>query len=116
MSQQNVDLVRRSYELWAARDLDGMLALIDPDVEIRSLLTEAERTSYRGREGFTAWYSELLGVFPDWDPTIEGIRTIDDSVVVRLRVNARAVGSGVPIDQTTWQVVRFNAGRAVRTE
>ena len=113
MSRENVELVRRSYELWAARDLEGMLAMMDPEVELRSLLTEAERTSYRGHRGVAEWYAALLGVFPDWDPKIERIRAIDDAVVLKVHVSASAAGSGAPVDQTTWQAFRFREGKVV---
>jgi ketosteroid isomerase-like protein len=111
--RENVELVRRSYELWAARDLEGMLAITDPEVELRSLLTEAERTSYRGHEGVAEWYATLLGVFPDWSGKIESIRATDDAVVVKVRVNASAAGTGAPVDQTTWQAFRFREGKVV---
>jgi ketosteroid isomerase-like protein len=113
MSQENIDLVRRSYELWAARDLDGLLELTDPDVEIHSLLTEAETTSYRGHQGVREWFEALLGVFPDWNGKIEGIRATGDAVVMEVQVDARAVGSGAPVDQTTWQAARIRAGKLV---
>jgi ketosteroid isomerase-like protein len=113
MSRENVELVRRSYELWAARDLDGMLALFDPKVELRSLLTEAERTTYRGHRGAAEWYAAVLGVFPDWDPKIESIRATDEAVVLKLHVNATAGGSGAPVDQAMWQAVRVRRGKIV---
>jgi hypothetical protein len=41
-------LVRRAVDAFAARDLDGILAVADPEIELRSLLTEAERSLYHG--------------------------------------------------------------------
>jgi hypothetical protein len=90
-----------------------MLALLDPNVELRSLLTEAERTTYRGHRGAAEWYAAVLGVFPDWDPTIESIRATDDAVVLKLHVNATAAGSGAPVDQATWQAVQVRRGKIV---
>ena len=34
MSQENVELVRSQYELFARRDFQGMLEYVDPGVEI----------------------------------------------------------------------------------
>jgi ketosteroid isomerase-like protein len=113
MSRENEETVRRTYALWAARDLDGILALMDPDVEIRSLLTEAERTSYRGHRGVAEWYGALLGVFPNWDPQIERMQSVGEAVVIKVRVKASAAGSGAPVDESTWQVVRFRDGKVV---
>jgi ketosteroid isomerase-like protein len=33
MSNENAELVRRAYQAYASGDLDGMLALVDPDLE-----------------------------------------------------------------------------------
>jgi len=44
-------LVRRAVDSFMERDLDGILAVADPAIELRSLLTEAERPLYHGHEG-----------------------------------------------------------------
>ena len=33
MSNENAELIRRAYQAYARGDLDGMLALVDPDLE-----------------------------------------------------------------------------------
>ena len=33
MSQENVEIVRRMYEFWSSGDWEGMVELVDPDVE-----------------------------------------------------------------------------------
>ena len=33
MSNENAELIRRAYQAYASGDLDGMLALVDPDLE-----------------------------------------------------------------------------------
>jgi hypothetical protein len=37
------ELVLRAVAAFMARDLDGLLELADPQIKLRSLLTEAER-------------------------------------------------------------------------
>jgi hypothetical protein len=61
-------LVRRAVDAFMERDLDGILAVADPAIELRSLLTEAERPLYHGHDGVKDWFHAVFGVFPDWRP------------------------------------------------
>jgi catechol 2,3-dioxygenase len=62
------EVVARAVGAFMARDLDGILELADPRIELRSLLTEAERPLYHGHDGVRAWFDAVFGVFPDWRP------------------------------------------------
>jgi SnoaL-like protein len=61
-------VVRGAVNAFMARDLDGLLALADREVVLRSLLTEAERPLYHGHEGVREWFHAVFGVFPGWRP------------------------------------------------
>ena len=61
-------LVRRAVEAFMARDLDGILEVADPEIVLRSLLTEPERPLYHGHDGVRDWFENVFGVFPDWKP------------------------------------------------
>jgi ketosteroid isomerase-like protein len=107
-------LVRRAVDAFMARDLDGILAVADPEIELRSLLTEAERPLYRGHEGVRDWFHSVFGVFPDWRP--QPRRACHDengAVVIPLDVTATGAESGVPIDQTYWLGARVQADKIV---
>jgi ketosteroid isomerase-like protein len=107
-------LVRRAVDAFMARDLDGILAVADPEIELRSLLTEAERPLYRGHEGVRDWFHAVFGVFPDWRP--QPRRACHDengAVVIPLDVTATGAESGVPIDQTYWLGARVQADKIV---
>ena len=67
-------VVRRAFDAYNRRDMDSLLALLDPEVEVRSLMTEAERSTYRGHEGVREWFEAVLDVFPDWRPAIQHAR------------------------------------------
>jgi hypothetical protein len=62
------EVVLRAVSAFMARDLDGLLALADPQIVLRSLLTEPERPLYHGHEGVREWFDAVFGVFPDWRP------------------------------------------------
>ena len=51
MSHENVALAAAVYQVINRRDLDGFLAMVDPDVEFRSLVAEAEALRAMGEPG-----------------------------------------------------------------
>lgn len=108
----NADIVRRVFDAFRSRDLDALLGLLDPEVEIRSLMTESERPLYRGHDGAQEWLAAVVDVFPDWQPAPGEPRVVGDAgVVTPLMVAATGSASGVPIDQRLWHAARLREGR-----
>jgi ketosteroid isomerase-like protein len=106
------EVVLRAVSAFMARDLDGLLGLADPQIVLRSLLTEPERPLYHGHEGVREWFDAVFGVFPDWRPEPRRPSHDEDgAVVVPLDVTATGAGSGVPIDQTYWLGARVEADK-----
>jgi ketosteroid isomerase-like protein len=106
------ELVRRAVTAFMAQDLDAILALADPEIELRSLLTEAERPLYHGHEGVRDWFHAVFGVFPDWYPEPRPTAYDENgAVVIGLDVTATAAGSGAPVDQTYWLGARVQADK-----
>jgi ketosteroid isomerase-like protein len=104
------EITRRAISAFMARDLDGILAVADPRIQLRSLLTEAERPLYHGHDGVREWFDAVFGVFPDWRPQPRAASYDEDgAVVIPLDVTATGAGSGVPIDQTYWLGARVQA-------
>ncbi|HEX6583070.1 MAG TPA: nuclear transport factor 2 family protein [Thermoleophilaceae bacterium] len=104
------EVARRAVSAFMARDLDGILAVADPRIELRSLLTETERPLYHGHHGVREWFDAVFGVFPDWRPQPRAASyDADGAVVIPLDVTATGAGSGVPIDHTYWLGARVQA-------
>jgi len=107
-------VVRRAVDAFMARDLDGILAVADEQIALRSLLTEAERPLYHGHEGVRDWFSNVFGVFPDWSPRPRAASLDENgSVVVGLDVTATGAGSGAPVDQVYWLGARVEAAKII---
>jgi ketosteroid isomerase-like protein len=68
MSEQNVERIRRAFDAFNRRDLDGFLALIDPEAEFTTRYMEMEGDPYyRGHAGVREWWRTLLAIFPDFN-------------------------------------------------
>jgi ketosteroid isomerase-like protein len=110
MSQENIEVVRESYDAFLARDLDAFLSFMEPDVEFRSLVLEIEG-AYKGHDGIRRWWETVLAVFPDWSPQIEDARDLGDRVLVRVRVEGSGTGSGSALERDFWEVAEILHGR-----
>ena len=110
MAEAMGDLVNRAFEAFNSRDLEGLLTLLHPDVRVRSLMTEAERTDYDGHQGVREWHAAVVDIFPDWRPRPRDVRDLDDAAVVLFDVTATAAASGVRIEQCYWLAAHARDG------
>ena len=113
MSGTNADVVRRMFAAFADRDLDAMLAAIDPDVEF--LPVTANLTTgglpYRGHAGIAQYMEDVAKVWPRLRLYPDEFRELDDAVVVLGRIVAR--GGGMILDRPTGWVIKLRESKIV---
>ena len=112
MSEENVDLTRRAFQAFEDRDLNGLLAILDDDVEAFPILAGMEG-GYRGHDGIRRWWSSLLGTFPDFHAEIRELRDLGDVTFAVLHLQGRGAGSDTPVDAAAWQVTQFRGGKCI---
>jgi ketosteroid isomerase-like protein len=111
MSQENVDLVYRWYDAFRRHDNEACVRDSAPDVEIVSYLLGVEGTVFKGHAGMRRYIDQVFAVFPDWHARVVGTTDHGDTVIAEIRMAGRGAGSGLEIEQTTWQVTRFREGK-----
>jgi ketosteroid isomerase-like protein len=109
MAEENVDLIRRIYDLWSrsesARDL------IAEDVEYVNPSYAVEGGTRRGRKSFAV----VRDTYEDFNIQVERfIDTDGDDVVVLARYTASGSGSGVQLEGEQGYVWTIRDGQAVR--
>jgi len=65
VSEQSVELHRRIYAAFNARDVDALVALCDPSVEIRSVFGAVSGAIYNGHDGVRKWQGDLEEAWGD---------------------------------------------------
>ena len=117
MSQENVEIVRRSLDAYARGDMEEVLSLVDPNGELHSAIVGgAEGNVYRGHEGFRRWNADFLETFEEVRNEWDEFRDLGDRVLVFGHVKARGRGSGVELDSSIAWVVTVRRGKVVRAE
>jgi ketosteroid isomerase-like protein len=109
MSQENVDLVRRTYDAFNRRDLAVIVSGMHPDVELQTTV----ETHY-GHHGVADWIGRADEVFDSLSMTVEEVLDLDDHVVAVIHERAGGKGSGLEIDQHFTHIWTFRDGRVLR--
>jgi hypothetical protein len=63
--EQSVELHRRLYEAFNARDVDALLALCEPSIEVQSAFSAVSGAVYLGHDGVRRWQGDLQEAWGD---------------------------------------------------
>jgi ketosteroid isomerase-like protein len=116
VSQENVDVARRSFDAWNRRDMDSFLALYDEDAVF---LAPANWPDPKPSTGHAAIRKVVEGLREPWDEDrleAEAFLDVGDYVAVPYQWRVRGRDSGIEgnISYTLVHLVR--GGKIVRTE
>ncbi len=114
MSQETVDLARRTFDAIGRQDLDAFLGFMDPAVVAVPRTVAVEGSELRGHDGIRTWWQSIFGAFPDFDAEVIGISDVGDSTISHVRVHGRGEGSATPFEETLWVVYGFRDGKVSR--
>jgi ketosteroid isomerase-like protein len=128
MSQENVDIVRRAYEvnnligrttvefLDPEKVVPDFWAHLAPDVELHERHELPDTRVYRGRTEAKEFFRKTQEVFSEirWEP--QEFMDLGHAVVVETRVFATGRGSEVPAEFGETDVFWFSDGMIVRVQ
>jgi ketosteroid isomerase-like protein len=111
MSQENVEIVRRSFQAFNDRDVDAMLEYWADDVTMRLVggFADIMGAEFRGHEGVRRWVDEWVGNL-GVEAEIEAIHDAGDRVVVIAVAAGAGDASGAPVELRGGQVYSFRDG------
>ena len=117
MSQENVEIVRRGYEQFAATgDFLAINTTVDFVWDMSKFRGWPEQQTYDGVEGARAFHRAWLEAWDDWELEVEAFHDAGDKVVAIVRQRGKSKTSGVPVDMAFGQVWTFRDGKSARME
>jgi ketosteroid isomerase-like protein len=115
VSQENVEILRRSNATFKRRARDAALADFHPDVEWRDLLHAPDTPELiRGIPALRANWDTWEEVFDDFTVEVDEYVDVGDCVLVVTHWRGRGKDSGLAIDLKTVDVYEFADGKIVR--
>jgi ketosteroid isomerase-like protein len=117
MSHQNVEIVRRGYEQFAATgELDADVASPDFVWDMSNFHGWPEKQTYEGVEGARSFLEEWVSAWDDWELEIDALLDAGDRVVALVRQHGRSKAAGMPVDMSFAQVWTVRDGKQARME
>ena len=117
MSQENVEVVRRMFDAFNRGDVDAVIATFDEGCLLEEPREMPDRSSsgIRGHDGIREWMANLRGVAGvRFEP--RSFSAGGDAVVSELAAHGQGQGSGVPVEWTTFAVLRMRNGKITRAQ
>lgn len=114
MSEENVDIVKRSIDAFRDGDLEGVLDIFAPEFEFEpsGRFMDMPRV-YRGREGWIEFWNEFRPVWEDVVIQIERMEDLEDRVLTLGRLGGRGGESGIEVDAEAAWLHTVQDGRIV---
>jgi ketosteroid isomerase-like protein len=114
MPRGTLETVRETLAAFDRQDLEAMVALSDPEIEIE-VEDMPESESFRGHDGVREFCELNWEPFETFSLEVDGlIEHGPDEVVILTCIRARGKGSGVELAQKRSGIVTVRDGRVVR--
>jgi ketosteroid isomerase-like protein len=115
MSQENVEIVRRSYEALDRRDWSELHDLIDPDFEGDLSRNIFNPDVYRGFAGIERWLGGVEDMWEDFHVVPTELTDVGDNVIAAVTVSGKGKESGVEVQMRLFAVWTLRNLKVVRT-
>jgi ketosteroid isomerase-like protein len=114
MSQENVDNLRKAWEIWMAADLAADLSPLDPDVVYEdTVLPDHGDERYHGHDGIRRAWARWAEPWESFETELEWARDAGDEVVSSHRARVRGKASGIETEIRYAYVWRFREGKII---
>jgi ketosteroid isomerase-like protein len=117
MSQENVAIVRDSYEEFRATgELVGEIAGPDFIWDMSHFLGWPEEQIYEGIDGAERFLAEWTSAWDDWELDVDALHDAGDRVVAIVRQRGRSRSTGLLVDMSFAQIWTLSDGKETRME
>lgn len=111
----NVAFTRELLAAFRRGDVEGFLALLDPEVDVFNSPELANPGRFTGREGYLRWSTEWLDVWETFVVEPEAVQPVGEHhVVMPVRQHGKGKDSGVEVEMRACYMVEIHDGKATR--
>ena len=115
MSQSNVEVIRRLFDLYAEDGIEPVLEVMHPDVVIEIPPDmSAEPDTYRGHDGVRQYFAGFAGMLDEVRYQAVEIIPVGDAVVACARMSGRGASSGLDVGIDAYVLHELADGKVVR--
>ncbi len=115
MSEENVEIVRRSYEAFMQGDPEAALSAYSPDTEWDDTRFRPEGKVHRGRDEVAKLVRTWVGTWSDYSIRLERVIDAGNRVVVMWEERGTGKGSGLEVNTQVGVVITVDGGQITRS-
>ena len=97
--EENVERVRRGYELFLAGNLDEAMEMFDPAIVIEDRIDSPDAATFYGRDGFQKYLRAWLEPWEEFSLEAEAFHATADEVVAFIRQWGRVRGVNAAVEE-----------------
>jgi uncharacterized protein len=116
MSRENVELVRRCFDLFGRGEMETLLRCVDPDIETVEPPEIPGSTSYRGHSGLALAYRHWASQWDDFRVEVEELIDAGSDVVAVTRHHGTGRASGARVGGLVAYVFTVRDGKLARMQ
>jgi ketosteroid isomerase-like protein len=117
MSEGNVEVVERLFDLYASDGVEAVLEVMDDDIVIVvPPEMSAEPDTYRGHDGVRRYFAGFDGMLEDVRYEASELIREGEHVLAVARLGGRGVSSGLEVELSTVVVHTVAGGKITRIE
>src|SRR6478735_3265653 len=116
MSHENVQIIRRLLDAFNRQDLEGILALTDPEAEYVNAPNAVEPGTRRGHDGVVVAMQKLWEGIPGALQEIDRFHDRGDEIITEGRLSRTMPGSDARISTPGLISWKFSDGKLIRLE
>ncbi len=114
MEQDHLQLCGEAYTRFSAGDLDGLLELFDPEVEVYVAPPNFESGTYNGHDAYRALLERWGASWDEMRISVESMELAGDWVLASVEYVGRVKGSELEVRQPSWELSQWVDGRCRR--
>jgi ketosteroid isomerase-like protein len=116
MGTAHEEPVRRFADAITRSDLDGALAVCDPEIEFLSVLGISGR-AYIGHDGIRQYFEDVSSAWEEWRVDVHRLTAGPDGrVAIEMTMHVRGLGSGATLSEYAGHVWTVRNGKLLRNE
>jgi ketosteroid isomerase-like protein len=116
-SAEDLEVITRMLHAWSSGDIEGLLEVFDPDVEVRPAWGAfLAAIVYRGHEGIRAWYEETNQPWAELHAEPERVIDAGGRTLAIIALHARVPGGHVDMHARIAHLVTIHDGKIVRLD
>jgi ketosteroid isomerase-like protein len=109
---ENLEVARAGYEAFQSSDLETVLGLTDPEVEIYLPPTLPNSGKFKGHDGYLTWLGRWLEAWDDFQIEVREMEPVGDRhVVTTIHQSGIGRGSGIPVEMDVAYMLDIRDGK-----